>query len=168
MSAQRYSDARPRQPDVTPASLEGALGHVFREPALLERALTHPSYAHEHPPEPNQEPLAFLGDAVLGLVVAELMMRRAPAEGVGPLTQRRAQLVSGRNLARWARALGLGASLRLGRGEGQGGGREKDSILAATLEAVVGALYLDGGLAVASALVHRLVDAGGLSPSDPA
>lgn len=150
-----------------PASLEGALGYAFREPVLLERALTHPSYAHEHPPRPDQEPLAFLGDAVLGLVVAELLMRRSPDEGVGSLTERRALLVSGRNLARWARALGLGGHVRLGRGEAQTGGREKDSILAATFEAVLGALYLDGGLEAARGLIHRCVDeAGGLSPPD--
>lgn len=154
---------------MTPASLEGALGYAFRDPALLERALTHPSYAHEHPPRPDQESLAFLGDAVLSLLVAEGLMARAPEADVGPLTQRRALLVSGRNLARWARGLELGAHVRLGRGEELDGGRDKESLLAATFEAVLGALYLDGGLGVARALVGRLMEeSGGLFSADPA
>lgn len=154
---------------MTLTSLEAALGHAFREPALLERALTHPSYAHEHPPRPDQGSLAFLGDAVLGLLVAEGLMARAPEADVGPLTQQRALLVSGRNLARWARGIELGAHIRLGRGEELDGGRDKESILAATFEAVLGALYLDGGLGVVRALVRRLMEESrGLFSADPA
>jgi ribonuclease-3 len=138
--------------------LEARLGHEFRDPDLLRRALTHPSYAHEHPPEPHNEAFAFLGDAVLGLVVAELLAGRAPEDGAGPLTQRRAALVSAPSLAGWAGRLELPGHLRLGRGEDQGGGRGKESILATALEAVLAAVYLDGGLAPARALVTRLVD----------
>jgi ribonuclease-3 len=97
-----------------------------------------------------------VGDAVLGLVVAEHLFHRDPAATVGGLTSRRAELVSGENLARWARALELGPCLRLGRGEDQSGGRERPSILATTLEAVLGAIYVDGGLAAARAAVARL------------
>jgi ribonuclease-3 len=138
--------------------LEARLGHSFREPALLERALTHPSYAHERPPAAHNEALAFLGDAVLGLVVADVLLARAPADGAGPLTQRRAAVVSAPSLAAWALRLDLPAHLRLGRGEDQGGGRGKESILATALEAVLGALYLDGGLPAAAGLIGSLLD----------
>ncbi len=147
------------------AELEARLGHAFRDPDLLERALTHPSYAHEHPPAAHNEALAFLGDAVVGLLVAEFLFARAPEEEVGPLTQRRALVVSAPHLAEWAVRLALPASLRLGRGEEQGGGRAKESILATALEAVLGAVYLDGGLAAAERLVARLV-AGDASPDE--
>jgi ribonuclease-3 len=139
--------------------LEARLGHSFRDVARLERALTHPSYSHERPPAPHNEALAFLGDAVLGLVVADLLLARAPADGAGPLTQRRAALVSAPSLAAWALRLGLPAHLRLGRGEDQSGGRSKESILATVLEAVLGALYLDGGLPPVTGLVAGLLDA---------
>jgi ribonuclease-3 len=138
------------------ADLEARLGYRFADPARLEQALTHPSYAHEHPGAAANEALAFLGDAVLGLVVAEALHREAPRAGPGPLTQRRAALVSGRALAAWSGALGLGAALRLGRGEDLAGGRARESILASALEAVLGAVYLDGGLEAARAVVARL------------
>ena len=137
--------------------LQAALGHRFRDPALLERALTHASYAHEHPPTLHNETLAFLGDAVLGLVVAELLSARAPEAGVGSLTAERALLVSAKNLASWALRLDLPARLRLGRGEALGGGAAKESILATAFEAVVGALYLEGGLGSVAGVVSRLV-----------
>ncbi len=140
------------------AEIEARIGHAFRDPGLLARALTHPSYAHEHSPAPHNEPLAFLGDAVVGLLVAELLLARAPQDGVGPLTQRRAALVSAPTLADWAVRLGLPAHLQLGRGEEQDGGRGKESILATAFEAVLAALYLDGGLPPAAKLVARLVD----------
>jgi ribonuclease-3 len=127
-------------------ALQAALRYRFGDPTLLTRALTHPSFAHEHPPALGTEALAFLGDAVLGLVVAEALYRETPAAGPGPLTQERARVVSGRGLAARAVALRLGQALRLGRGEDQAGGREKESILASALEAVVGAMFLDGGL----------------------
>jgi ribonuclease-3 len=129
------------------ASLEARLEHRFLDRALLERALVHASYAHEHPPVLHQEGLAFVGDAALALVVAERLFADEPAAPVGRLTPRRAELVSGVNLARWAVALDLGPLLRLGRGADLTGGRERESILATTLEAVLGVVYLEGGLA---------------------
>ncbi len=141
------------------AELDARLGHTFRDADLLVRALTHPSYAHEHPPGAHNEALAFLGDAVLGLVVAEILAARAPQDGAGPLTQRRAAFVSAPSLALWAGRLELPAHLRLGRGEEQGGGRGKESILATALEAVLAALYLDAGLDPVRKLVIRLIDA---------
>jgi ribonuclease-3 len=138
------------------ARLEARLGHRFRDRALLERALTHSSYANEHPPTPHQEGLAFLGDAALALVVAEHHLAADPEAPVGVLTPRRAEAVSGANLARWAADLELGALLRLGRGEDQTGGRRRESILATTLEAVLGVVYREGGLAAVRAAVARL------------
>lgn len=123
---------------------------------LLERALTHASYANEHPPTPDHESLALLGDAALSLVVAERLYADDPKAPVGSLTPRRAELVSGANLARWATALGLGDLLRLGRGEDQTGGRARPSILATALEAVLGAIYLEGGIEAVRVAVARL------------
>ncbi|HEX5814264.1 MAG TPA: ribonuclease III domain-containing protein [Methylomirabilota bacterium] len=122
----------------------------------MVRALTHASYANEHPPAPDQEPLAFVGDAAVGLVVAERLIARAPEAPVGVLTPERATVVSGANLARWAVALELGPLLRLGRGEDLTGGRERESILATTLEAVLGAVYLEAGLDGVRRIVGRL------------
>jgi ribonuclease-3 len=131
---------------------------------LLTRALTHSSYAHEHPSAAHNETLAFLGDAVVGLVVADLLVRHHPDAGPGPLTTRRAELVSTRGLAAWARQLGVDACLRLGRGEAQGGGREKESVLASALEAVLAALYLGGGLPPVVSVVRRLMPPGDEPP----
>ncbi len=128
------------------AELEQRLGHRFADRDILIRALTHASYANEHPPLASQEGLALVGDAALGLVVAEHFFAGDPGAPVGVLTQRRAELVSGANLARWALTLDLGARLRLGRGEDLTGGRTRESILATTLEAVLGAIYLEGGV----------------------
>jgi ribonuclease-3 len=140
-----------------PAGVLGPrLGHAFRDPELLRESLTHRSFANENPGSPDNERLAFLGDAVLALVVAERLLAAARDEPVGVLTPRRAALVSGENLARWAAALELGAHLRLGRGEEQMGGRAKESVLATALEAVVGVIYLDAGLDAARAAVARL------------
>jgi ribonuclease-3 len=122
------------------------LGHVFRDPARLREALTHRSFSNENPGARDNERLALLGDAVLALLVAEHLLAIAPDDPVGVLTPRRAALVSGENLARWAAALDLGAHLRLGRGEEQMGGRAKESVLATALEAVVGVIYEEGGL----------------------
>jgi ribonuclease-3 len=138
------------------AALSARLG-ATGAPDLVLQALTHPSYANEHPPAAHNETLAFLGDAVLGLVVADLLVRNDAGAGPGLLTARRAEIVSTRGLAGWARELGVDACLRLGRGEAQGGGREKESVLASALEAVVGALYLTGGLAAVESLVRRLM-----------
>lgn len=136
--------------------LEATLGHRFADARLLARALTHASYAHEHPPEADQEPLAFVGDAALGLIVAERLVAQSPQAPVGVLTPARADVVSGANLARWAAALELGALVRLGRGEDLSGGRARESILATTLEAVLGAIYLEAGLDGVRRLVARL------------
>ena len=135
------------------AELERRLGHRFVDHDLLVRALTHASYANEHPPLANHEALALVGDAALGLVVAEHLFGADPAAPVGVLTPRRADLVSGANLARWAADLGLSPLVRLGRGEDQTGGRARESILATTLEALLGAIYLESGIAA----VHRVV-----------
>jgi len=132
------------------------LGHSFRDPERLREALTHRSFTNEYPGSPDNERLALLGDAVLALVVAERLLAAAPDEPVGVLTPRRAALVSGENLARWAAALDLGAHLRLGRGEEQMGGRAKESVLATALEAVVGVIYLEAGLEAARAAVALL------------
>jgi len=138
------------------AELERRLGHRFRDPDLLERACTHASYANEHPPAASHEGLALLGDAALALVVAEHLLAEDPAAPVGVLTPRRAALVSGERLARWAAELDLGALVRLGRGEAQTGGRERESILATALEAILGVVYLEDGIAGVRTAVARL------------
>ena len=138
------------------AALEERLGHRFRDPHLLERALTHSSWANEHPPALHQEALALLGDATLGLVVAEHLLALDPAAPVGTLTEGRAALVSGERLAQWGADLELGSLLRLGRGEDQTGGRTRPSIGATTLEALLGVVYLEGGLPAARLVVGRL------------
>ncbi|MBI2202611.1 MAG: ribonuclease III family protein [Candidatus Rokubacteria bacterium] len=122
------------------------LGHQFRDRELLLRALTHASYANEHVPTSHQEALAFVGDAAIALVVAERLYAAEPDAPVGVLTPRRADLVSGVALARWAAQLGIGELLRLGRGEDQTGGRTRPSILATTIEAVLGVVYFEAGL----------------------
>jgi ribonuclease-3 len=138
------------------SSLERRLGYLFRDRGLLARALTHASYAAEHPPADHQEALAFVGDAVVSLVVAEHLFGAEPGAAVGRLTPLRAEVVADEALARWAAGLELGALLRLGRGAEQEGGRQTSSILATTLEAVLGALYLDKGLDAVRAVVGRL------------
>ena len=137
-------------------ALTRRLGHAFADPDLLTRALTHPSWANEHPPAGDNESLALLGDAALALVVAEHLLRVRPDAPVGVLTQERAALVSGTNLARWAADLDLGDRLRLGRGLERDGGRTLESVLATALEAVLGALYLEGGLDAVRRVVARL------------
>jgi ribonuclease-3 len=122
----------------------------------LIRALTHASYANEHPPEPDNEALALVGDAALGLVVAEHVFAADPGAPVGLLTPRRAEVVSGANLARWATDLGLGPLVRLGRGEDQTGGRARESILATALEALLGAVYLEAGILAVRRVVAAL------------
>lgn len=138
------------------SALERRLGHRFGDRQLVLRAVTHASYAAEHAPCAYQDPLAFVGDAALSLVVAERLFREGPGAAVGVLTPRRAALVADEALARWAVELGLGGLLRLGRGAEQEGGRATASILATTLEAVLGVVYLEGGLQVVQAAVGRL------------
>jgi ribonuclease-3 len=125
---------------------------------LLERALTHRSYAYENGGLPNNERLEFLGDAVLGLVVTAALFARHPDLPEGQLAKLRASVVSTRALAAVGRTIGLGDWVRLGRGEETTGGRDKSSILADTLEALLGAVYLDRGLPTATEVVHRLFD----------
>jgi ribonuclease-3 len=144
----------------SPTILEAALG-VGIEPGLLERALTHRSYAYENGGLPTNERLEFLGDAVLGLVVTSALYRNNPDLPEGQLAKLRASVVNMRALADVARGLGgggLGPHLRLGKGEEATGGRDKASILADTLEALLGAVYLDRGLEVASRVIHGLFD----------
>lgn len=137
------------------APLETALGHTFARPGLLVHALTHRSQAYELAMETtgeteeidraDNERLEFLGDAVLGLVIAEDLYIRHPDWQEGELTRMRAQLVSRKHMAEVATAIGLGQHLRLGRGEERSGGRRKSTLLANAMEAVIAALYIDAG-----------------------
>ncbi len=137
--------------------LEAALG-VGLDPALLELALTHRSYAYENGGLPTNERLEFLGDAVLGLVVTDALYTAHPDLAEGQLAKLRAAVVNTRALAGVARSLGLGQWLRLGKGEDSTGGRDKNSLLADTTEALLGAVYLERGLPGASLVVRRLFD----------
>lgn len=139
--------------------LASNLGLMFRDTALLERALVHSSYLNEDPGFTlgSNERLEFLGDAVIALVVATELWRRFPDATEGDLTQARSHLVSGPSLANISRSLGLGGYLRMGHGEDSAGGRERESNLEAALEAVIGAVYLDAGFEQAQDLVLRLL-----------
>ncbi len=137
------------------AALAALLGHAFRDPSLLETALTHPSRAHEEGRGRGNERLEFLGDAVLGLVVAELLYEARSQWTEGDLTRARAALVNTRTLAERAHALGIARFARLGRTEERSGGTRKDRVLANLFEALVAALYLDGGLDAARAFLER-------------
>ena len=127
--------------------LAAVLGHRFADPVLLETALTHPSATS--PARPDNQRLEFLGDRVLGLVVAEALLAAYPGEAEGTLAPRFNALVRRETLAEIALEIGLGGFLRLGRSEATGGGRRKQAILADALEAVIAALLLDGGMAAA-------------------
>jgi ribonuclease-3 len=149
-------------PSIPPRNSDARLfDYKFKDPSLLILALTHSSLAYERNPEGTPDPgsdnerLEFLGDAVLGLVVAEALYRRLPASREGDLTRLRASLVSSRHLAQVAQRIQLGPMLRLGRGEAHSGGQRKPALLANALEAVIAALYLDGGLAPARDFIHR-------------
>jgi ribonuclease III len=137
--------------------LEAALGTAV-EAGLLERALTHRSYAYEHGGLPTNERLEFLGDSVLGVIVTDALYRTHPDLPEGQLAKLRASVVNTRALAGVARSLELGRWLRLGKGEEVTGGRDKASILADTMEALIGAVYLDRGLEAAAVMVRRLFD----------
>lgn len=125
---------------------------------LLTRAVTHRSYAYEHGDLPHNERLEFLGDAVLGLVVTDELYHRHPDAPEGQLARLRAAVVNAKSLASAARDIGLGQSILLGIGETRTQGSDKPSILADTLEAVIGAVYLEDGMDTATALIHRLLD----------
>lgn len=142
------------------AALSAALGAEL-SPGMLEQALTHRSYAYENGGLPTNERLEFLGDTVLSLVITETLFRQHPDLPEGRLAKLRASVVNMRALADVARGLGpggLGAHLRLGRGEEVTHGRDKASILADTLEAILGAIYLERGLEVSATVIHRLFD----------
>lgn len=141
------------------AELALVLGLQLDE-GLLELALTHRSYAYEHGGLPTNERLEFLGDSVLGLAVTDLLYRQYPGAAESELARMRSSIVSTRSLAALARTLGaqgLGSWVRLGRGERLSGGADKDSILADTLEAVLGAVFVELGFRAATALVERLL-----------
>jgi ribonuclease-3 len=137
--------------------LADRLGLSFHDPSLLDGALVHSSYVNEHLEEAieSNERLEFLGDAVLSLIVSEILYRRHPDESEGILTTRRAAIVSTGGLARIARRLGIGEALVLGQGAEHSGERARSSVLAGLFEAIVAAIYLDRGLAAAQAFVLR-------------
>lgn len=134
--------------------LQQELGYTFSNPALLVRALTHVSYERKKR-ENHNEVLEFLGDAVLDLAISDLLIRRYPARSEGDLSRMRAALVNSSTLAEKALALKLSTLLRLGKGEERSGGRSKPSILAGAFEALLGAVYEDGGFVPCRGLVER-------------
>ncbi len=138
--------------------LREALGDPVLDAELLDRALTHRSFAYENGGLPTNERLEFLGDSVLGVVVTDTLFRSHPDLSEGRLAKLRAAVVNARALAEVARAIGLGAHIKLGRGEEATGGRNKSSILSDTVEAVIGAVYLSGGFEASDAVVHLLFD----------
>lgn len=140
-------------------ALEEKLGYTFQNPALLENALTHSSYANENRGSGAQsnERLEFLGDSVLGMVTADYLYRAHPDLPEGDLTRTRAALVCESSLVEVAEQLGLGSYLRLGRGEETGGGRTRPSIIADAVEAVLAAVYLDGGIGSARKIIRRFI-----------
>lgn len=138
--------------------LEAKLGYTFQNRKLLEHALTHSSYANEHREGlTSNERLEFLGDSVLGMVVADHLYRTHMDMPEGELTRTRAALVCEGSLYEVAKRLGLGGYLRLGKGEDAGGGRSRPSILADAVESVLAAVYLDGGIAEARRLIRALI-----------
>lgn len=144
-------------PPAALASFSVRLGHPFADPDLLGRSLTHRSWCAEHAGFSSNERLEFLGDAVLGVIVTDEIYRRHPDAGEGQLSRIRASVVCAPALAEMAVELGLGEVLLLGRGEAASGGRDRPSILADAMEAVIGAVYLDGGQQAARLLVERLI-----------
>lgn len=139
--------------------LEERLGYHFENRALLENALTHSSYANEHKADglESNERLEFLGDSVLGMVTADYLFRTHPDLPEGDLTRTRAALVCEGSLVEVARALELGRYLKLGKGEDVGGGRERPSIQADAVEAVLAAVFLDGGIAPARKIIQTYI-----------
>ena len=157
---------RPRRPPPGPltrgplnnAELRSALGSPVLGAELLELALTHRSFAYENGGLPTNERLEFLGDSVLGVVVTETLYAAYPDFSEGRLAKLRAAVVNARALADVARGISLGQHIKLGRGEESTGGRDKASILSDTVEALIGAVYLSGGLVEASRVIHLLFD----------
>ena len=138
------------------------IGHAYQDPELLDRALTHKSYANENRVPYHNERMEFLGDSVLNFVVSEYLMKSCPDSTEGDLSRLRAAVVSEPALASVARTIGLGNHLLLGKGEEQTGGRDKDSLLADSLEALIASLYLDQGMDAARAFIikffHELIE----------
>lgn len=147
----RVSDRSSDRDDDRLAACQRRLGHVFRDPALLRRALTHRSFGADH-----NERLEFLGDAVLSLAISALLFEHFSASAEGDLTRVRAHLVREDSLHKVALGLGLPEMLRLSEGEGRGGGAQRPSILADATEALIGAVFVDAGFEAAHALVQRL------------
>lgn len=141
-------------------SIQQALGHRFRDLDLLRRALTHPSYVNEHPEDGvgDNQRLEFLGDAVLDFVTGAWVYRHYADFDEGRMTRLRAALVRAETLAQLARQVRVGEAMRLGHGEEEAGGRERDANLGDAFESVVGALYLDGGMAVVENFVEPLIE----------
>jgi ribonuclease-3 len=147
------------------AKLEQILGYQFQNPALLERAVTHRSWAYEKMPSGNEneirnlqnESLEFVGDAVLGMAVVEYLFNKYPNATEGELTLMKHQLVSANMLAKTAQKLSLGEYLRVGRGEEKTGGRRKNALLADALEAVIAAIFFDSGYISARAFVQKIL-----------
>jgi ribonuclease-3 len=139
------------------SEFESRIGYTFRRQDLLNRALTHKSYSHEarHEDVRDNETFEFLGDSVLGFVIGDLLFRRFPTLDEGALSKMKAYLVSASALAAKARAYGMGEVIFLGVGEEKSGGRRKESLLANLLEAMIAAVYLDGGIDPARKLIER-------------
>ena len=139
--------------------LEAAIGYHFHNISLLQNALTHSSYANErwHNSLLSNERLEFLGDSILGMLVAEYLFRSFPDRPEGELTRMRADMVCEKTLAAVANAIHLGDHLLLGHGEEQGGGRSRDSILADAMESVIAACFLDGGMEAALQFIRRFI-----------
>jgi ribonuclease III len=150
--------AKPRRSDLVKRA-EAIVGSAFGRPSLLEQALVHRSYLNENPgfPLASNERLEFLGDAVIGMIVSEILYNRFPDAGEGLLTTMRAELVRAQALGRFARELGIGELLHLSRGEDEAGGRTRPRLLAQAFEALVGALYVDRGLEASRSFVLRLL-----------
>ena len=148
---------RPAEPDLD--ELMGRVGHRFRDTSLLRLALVHRSYQSEFAEPHSNERLEFLGDAVLGWVIADHSFHRLPDDPEGRLSDLRQAVVNTHALAARAREIGLGEFLLLGHGESHGGGRDKESILADGFEALIGAIYLDGGDSAAKEFVLRTLTA---------
>ena len=139
--------------------LEAAIGYRFQNITLLQNALTHSSYANErwHNSLKSTERLEFLGDSILGMVVAEYLYKKFPDRPEGELTRMRADMVCEKTLASVAARINLGQHLMLGNGEEQGGGRSRDSILADAVESVIAASFLDGGMAAARSFIEKFI-----------
>jgi len=149
----------------TLTQLQSAISYTFRDPALLERALSHSSYANEHKlPHGSNERLEFLGDSVLGFIAAEFFYHEFPHKPEGELTRMRAAAVCEPALFIYAQTFGLGDALRLGRGETATGGHRRPSMVSDAFEALLAAMYLDGGIEPCKAFVHKFLREGAAKP----